>query len=164
MCSFYSVQNNYTQTEWIAGFDFTPTFCLIRSSLLERQVEGCKKPRAEPWACQQKELVFPPKHDARKIFSRYNPSHGKASLQENLIASSVAEVPCISMKDIFSTLTAEVCILIHDITFILAVHHIWATVELVYYKSWIFLSAPEAKYSLGCLNWISKEISRTYPP
>lgn len=97
------------QTEWIAWFDSTKIFCLIKSSLVEKQVGGYKKPRAEPWACQQKELVFPPKHDTRKIFSRYRSSHGEMSLQANLIASSEAEVPCTSMKDIFSTLTAEVC-------------------------------------------------------
>ena len=44
------------------------------------------------------------------MFAKRILSQGKLSLQANLIASSVADVPTMPMKDTLSTLTDNVCI------------------------------------------------------
>lgn len=60
-------------------------------------------------ASQQNEVVIPPEVDTRSMSSKYNPSQGETSLQANLMASLVAEVPLTFTNEMFLTLTAQVC-------------------------------------------------------
>lgn len=82
----------------------------MKLSMFEKHGVGYTEPELEPSASQQKDFVaFSPEVDKSSTSSKYKFSHGKLSLQANLIASSVALVPLMPTKEMFSTLTAEGC-------------------------------------------------------
>lgn len=75
-----------------------------------KQEGGLFSPEVDPYAFQQNDVVGNPKCDTRWTSFKNSFLHGELSLQANLIASFVAEVPLIPTNDTLWMLTPQVCI------------------------------------------------------
>lgn len=94
------------QINWSLQLD---KFFVVCSTKL-KQEGGLFSPEVDPYAFQQNDAVGSPEYETSWTSFRNSFLHGELSLQANLIAFFVAEVPLIPMKDTLWIWIPEVCI------------------------------------------------------